>query len=65
MTNIRYYNLENIFNSFYPADSLPIAKNIAREERLNKKIKDQSFTYGEIVNKIFFNINLFLKYLDI
>jgi hypothetical protein len=49
-TNIRYYNLENVFNSFYPVDSLPIAKNISREERINKKIKDPSFTYGEIVN---------------
>lgn len=49
-TNIRYYNLENVFNSFYPVDSLPIAKNISREERINKKLKDPSFTYGEIVN---------------
>ena len=58
-TNIRYYNLENVFNSFYPIDSLPIAKNISREERINKKIKDPSFTYGEIVNK---NILLILIY---
>ena len=48
-TNIRYYNLEHVFNTFYPVDSLNIAKNVSREERLNKKIKDPSFTYGEIV----------------
>ena len=48
-TNIRYYNLENIFNTFYPADSLNIAKDISREERIRRKIKDPSFTYGEIV----------------
>ena len=54
-TNIRYYNLELVFNSFYPIDSLPIAKDISKEERVFKKIKDQSFTYGEIVNKIYNN----------
>ena len=53
-TNIRYYNLENIFNTFYPIDSLPIAKEVSKEERRYKKIKDPSFTYGEIVYKIFY-----------
>ena len=54
-TNIRYYNLEIIFDSFYPLTSLAIAKNTSREERIAKKIKDNSFTYGEIVY-ISFNI---------
>lgn len=65
-TNIRYYNLEIVFNSFYPVDSLPIAKDISKEERVFKKIKDPSFTYGEVVIQIYNNyINLILKYLDI
>ena len=52
-TNIRYYNLELIFGSFYPLTSLAIAKNTSKEERIARKIKDKSFTYGEIVFKIF------------
>ena len=51
-TNIRYYNLQLIFDSFYPLTSLNIAKNTSKEERIAKKIKDTSFTYGEIVNLI-------------
>ena len=50
-TNIRYYNLELIFDSFYPLTSLAIAKNTSKEVRIAKKIKDNSFTYGEIVFK--------------
>ena len=50
-TNIRYYNLQLIFDSFYPLTSLSIAKNASKEERIAKKIKDTSFTYGEIVYK--------------
>ena len=50
-TNIRYYNLQLIFDSFYPLTSLNIAKNTSKEERIAKKIKDTSFTYGEIVYK--------------
>ena len=50
-TNIRYYNLELIFDSFYPLTSLAIAKNTSKEERIARKIKDKSFTYGEIVFK--------------
>ena len=53
-TNIRYYNLQLIFDSFYPLTSLAIAKNTSKEERIAKKIKDTSFTYGEIVIKNFF-----------
>ena len=52
-TNIRYYNLELIFDTFYPLTSLAIAKNTSKEERIARKIKDKSFTYGEIVFKIF------------
>ena len=47
--NFRYYNLELIFNNFYPLTSLAIAKNTSKEERLSKKLKDTSYTYGEIV----------------
>jgi hypothetical protein len=53
-TNIRYYNLELIFNSFYPLTSLAIAKNTSKEERIARKIKDNSFTYGEIVFKFLY-----------
>jgi len=48
-TNIKYYNLEKIFNTFYSENSLSIAKDKSREERENKKINDNSFVYGEIV----------------
>ena len=54
-TNIRYYNLELIFDTFYPLTSLAIAKNTSKEERIARKIKDKSFTYGEIVFKIILN----------
>ena len=53
LANIRYYNLEIIFDSFYPLTSLAIAKNTSKEERIARKIKDKSFTYGEIVFNIF------------
>ena len=52
-TNIRYYNLELIFDTFYPLTSLAIAKNTSKEERIARKIKDKSFTYGEIVFNLF------------
>ena len=55
-TNIRYYNLQLIFDSFYPLTSLAIAKNTSKEERIAKKIKDTSFTYGEIVYKSYYII---------
>ena len=48
-TNIKYYNLEQIFNTFYSENSLSIAKDKSREERENKGITDNSFVYGEIV----------------
>ena len=48
-TNIKYFQLEQIFNSFFPNDSLSIAKEKSKEERDSKRINDSSFTYGEIV----------------
>jgi hypothetical protein len=53
-TNIRYYNLELVFDSFYPIDSISRAKETSKKERSLKKLKDPSFTYGEIVNKLFY-----------
>ena len=50
---IKYFQLEQIFNSFFPNDSLSIAKERSKEERDTKRINDSSFTYGEIVNIIF------------
>jgi hypothetical protein len=47
--NVKYYNLEQIFNCFYPENSLSIAKDKSREERENKGITDKSFIYGEVV----------------
>ena len=61
-TNIRYYNLQLIFDSFYPLTSLNIAKNTSKEERIAKKIKDTSFTYGEIVNHIILLISNFKSF---
>ena len=55
-SSIKCYNLEKIFNYFFPDDSLSIAKSKSLEERDNKHIKDSSFTYGEIVIFIFFII---------
>ena len=55
-TSIKYYNLEKIFNSYFPEDSLSIAKDKSIKERDSKHINDCSFTYGEIVinNNIYF-----------
>ena len=53
-TNIRYYNLELVFDSFYPIDSISRAKDTSKKERQLKKLKDPSFTYGEIVNILFY-----------
>jgi hypothetical protein len=47
--NKKYYNLELIYNSFYPKNSISIAKEKSKEERDNKAINDDSFVYGEIV----------------
>ena len=58
-TSIKYYNLEKVFNSFFPEDSLSIAKEKSIKERDSKHINDSSFTYGEVViiNNIYFFYN--------
>ncbi len=48
--NKRYYNLEQIFNTFYPSNSLTIARTQSKCERASKRLLDKSFVYGEIVN---------------
>ena len=50
---MRYQQLEQLFNSFFPNDSLSIAKEKSKEERDTKRINDSSFTYGEPVIIIF------------
>lgn len=63
-TSIKYYHLEQIFNSFFPNDSLSIAKEKSKEERDSKRINDPSFTYGEVVRHkliLIYYINLNLK----
>ncbi len=50
-TSKRYYELEKLFNSFFPNDYLTIAKEKSKQERDSKNINDTSFTYGEIVYK--------------
>ena len=47
--NVKYYNLEQIFNCFYPENSLSIAKDKSREEKEKKGITDKSFIYCEVV----------------
>lgn len=48
-TSIKYFRLEQLFNSFFPDDSLSIAKEKSKEERDTKRINDSAFTYGETV----------------
>jgi len=54
---IRYYNLEKVFNTFFPERSLYIAKEKSTAERDSKHINDSSFTYGEVVIKNFYFYN--------
>ena len=58
-TSIKYYHLEQLFNSFFPNESFSIAKDKSIEEREKKHILDSSFTYGEIVNIILLFIYIF------
>ena len=51
----RYFQLQKLFDSFFPSDYLSIAKEKSKQERDNKKINDSSFTYGEIVFKSLYN----------
>ena len=53
--SMRYQQLEQLVNSFFPNDSLSIAKEKCKEERDAKRINDSSFTYGETVILFFFN----------
>ena len=48
-TSSNYQRIETIFNTFYPKNSLQIAKEKSKEERDNRRINDTSFAYGEIV----------------
>ena len=48
-TSIKYFRLEQLFNSFFSNDSLSIAKEKSKEERDSKRINDSAFTYGEAV----------------
>ena len=50
-TCIRYFDLEKVFDSFFPERSLSLAKEKSTEERDSKHINDSSFTYGEVVIK--------------
>ena len=59
-TSKKYFQLEKIFNQFFPINSLSIAKDKSKEERDQKQIIDPSFACGEIVN-----IFIYQKYLDI
>ena len=48
-TNSRCYSLEQIYNDFFPENSLSKAKEVSKTERVKKQINDSSFIYGEIV----------------
>ena len=54
----RYFQLETIFNSFFPSEYFSLAKEKSKEERDNKNINDSSFTYGEIVFKSLYNTKI-------
>ena len=54
-TSKRYFQLEKLFNSFFPSDYLSLAKEKSKEERDSKNINDSSFTYGEIVFHFLYN----------
>ena len=63
--SIKYFQLEKIFNSFFPNDYLSLAKEKSKEERESKQIIDSSFTYGEVVFNFLYNANIPNIYLDI
>ena len=54
----RYFQLETIFNSFFPSEYFSLSKEKSKEERDNKNINDSSFTYGEIVFKFLYNTKI-------
>lgn len=61
--NQKYFYLESIFNTYYNAMSLVIAKNSSLEEQHQRNLNDNSsFIYGEIVIII---IYIYISYLYI
>ena len=59
---IRYFNLEKVFNTFFPERSLSIAKEKSTSERDSKHINDSSFTYGEVVIRNFYILYIIIKF---
>lgn len=61
--NQKYFYLESIFNTYYNAMSLVIAKNSSLEEQHQRNLNDNSsFIYGEIVIIIYIYISYLLIY---
>ena len=50
--NIKYYNIEKIFNLYYHLDSLLVAKISSMNQRNTNDLKDSCYVYGEVVNII-------------
>ena len=50
--NIKYYNIEKIFNLYYHLDSLLVAKISSMNEKNTNDLKDSCYVYGEVVNII-------------
>ena len=48
-----YYNLNSVFESFFPDDSLNLAKYTSKAEREQKSLNDSNYIYGEVVRKIY------------
>jgi len=59
---IKYFNLEKVFNTFFPERSLSIAKEKSTQERDSKHINDSSFTYGEVVIINFYILYIIIKF---
>jgi hypothetical protein len=59
-----YYKLNSIFESFFPDDSLNLAKYTSKAEREQKSLNDSNYIYGEVVRKNYLNfINYKIKIL--
>jgi hypothetical protein len=48
--NLKYEELDMLFEEFFDENGLQVAKNSSKEEREKRKLDDSSFVYGEIVN---------------
>jgi hypothetical protein len=48
-----YYELNQVFNSFFSDDSLNEAKFTSKAEREQKSLNDSNYIYGEVVRKNF------------